>query len=88
MPFKLYNDRLKLNYHDHNASIAAINCIIAYGTLTFITYDHRVWRTGLPVRLAVLKPNILSILQLGLGALNTLQNQNNIWIAETRLHDS
>jgi hypothetical protein len=29
--------------------------IILFHTLS-ITYDHRVWKTGLPVRSAVLKP--------------------------------
>ncbi|KAJ5138767.1 uncharacterized protein N7515_003615 [Penicillium bovifimosum] len=26
-------------------------------TIMFSTYDHRVWKTGLPVRSAVLKPH-------------------------------
>ena len=31
---------------------------IYYIRLVFVTYDHRLWKTGLPVRSAVLKPQV------------------------------
>ena len=33
------------------------SCLIYFCSIKSDTYDHRVWRTGLPVRSAVLKPH-------------------------------
>jgi hypothetical protein len=48
-----------------SARPAAIKAYLAFvlvldlSSVAHITYDHRVWRTGLPVRSAVLKPIIV-----------------------------
>ncbi|KAJ5660141.1 hypothetical protein N7507_006592 [Penicillium longicatenatum] len=40
----------------HKSSLVRF-CSMIYFNVNLSTYDHRVWRTGLPVRSAVLKPH-------------------------------
>ncbi|KAJ5482539.1 L-lysine 2-3-aminomutase [Penicillium sp. IBT 31633x] len=41
----------------HNPARAVPNTVLNSFKVNFHTYDHRVWKTGLPVRSAVLKPH-------------------------------
>ena len=41
--------------HGTAFEVGALNMVLQYDGSC--TYDHRVWRTGLPVRSAVLKPH-------------------------------
>ena len=50
--------RATLKCHSHHYVVPAHYLhFINLSNVTFGTYDHRVWKTGLPVRSAVLKPH-------------------------------